>query len=69
MITQNIDISELLIVFRVNIFIKLAWLDIKRAASFFDDNKYDDEWTENGYKIKFKRTPIINIADVYISKK
>lgn len=44
MITQNIDISELLIVFWVNIFIKLAWLDIKRAASFFDDNKYDDEW-------------------------
>ncbi|MBT2575240.1 hypothetical protein J7E26_15030 [Bacillus sp. ISL-51] len=41
-------------------------LDYERAASFFDDNKYDDEWTENGYKIKFKRTPIINIACLYI---
>ncbi|MGX4282013.1 hypothetical protein ACJJTF_16075 [Bacillus velezensis] len=43
-------------------------LDYKRAASFFDDNKYDDAWTEDGYKVNFKRVPLLNKADVYVTK-
>ncbi|MCY8824370.1 hypothetical protein [Bacillus atrophaeus] len=43
-------------------------LDYERAASFFDDNKYDDEWTEGGYKVNFKRIPLLNKVDVYVTK-
>ncbi|MCX4077482.1 hypothetical protein OQZ55_14895 [Bacillus subtilis] len=50
------------------VLLKSLDLDSDRAAAFFDENKLDDEWNENGYRIKFSKIALAETVELSIIK-